>query len=205
MATLYFYHDPMCSWCWGYRPVSDRLLSSLPVGVSLRKIVGGLAPDSDEPMPENLLVGLPRAWQKIHELLDTEFNFDFWTECKPRRSTYPACRAVLAAGEQDRYDEMTDAIQRAYYLRAMNPSDLETLELLAQELDLDTDKFAADIRSPDIEADLQRQVQFARQSPIDGFPSLVLEVDGSMITITRDYADPRPTLEHVENLLTLLT
>lgn len=201
MATLCFYHDPMCSWCWGYRPVSDRLFSSLPVGVSLSKIVGGLAPDSDAPMPENLRVGLPQAWQKIHDLLGTEFNFDFWTECEPRRSTYPACRAVLAAGEQDRYDEMTDAIQRAYYLRAMNPSDLGTLEKLARELGLDSDKFATDIRSPDIEADLQRQVQFSRQSPIDGFPSLVLDLEGSSVAVTRDYKDPQPTLDHIESLL----
>ena len=201
MATLYYYHDPMCSWCWGYRPVSDRLFSSLPVGVNLSKIVGGLAPDSDAPMPENLRTGLPKAWQKIHDLLGTEFNFDFWTECEPRRSTYPACRAVLAAGKQDRYDDMIDAIQRAYYLRAMNPSDLETLERLAMELGLDCDRFAADIRSPDVEADLQQQVSFARQSPIDGFPSLALDTGGSLVAVTRDYKDPHPTIDHIEKLL----
>jgi len=134
MATLYFYHDPMCSWCWGYRPVSDRLFASLPNSVELVKIVGGLAPDSDEPMPQNLLEGLPKAWSRIHDLLGTEFNFDFWSKCKPRRSTYPACRAVLAADNQNKYDEMIDAIQHAYYLRAMNPSDLVTLETLAGSL-----------------------------------------------------------------------
>ncbi|MGI9204272.1 MAG: DsbA family protein [Woeseiaceae bacterium] len=201
MATLHYFHDPMCSWCWGYRPVSDRLFASLPAGVILSKTVGGLAPDSDLPMPENLRIALPRAWQKIHDMLGTEFNFDFWTECAPRRSTYPSCRAVLAAEKQNRYDEMTDAIQRAYYLRAMNPSDLGTLQQLAEELGLDGDRFAADIQSQDVEADLQRQVEFARQSPIDGFPSLVLEKDGSSFSITRDYADHRPTLEHVERLL----
>ena len=111
------------------------------------KIVGGLAPDSDQPMPAELQEKLPKAWRSIHELLGTEFNFDFWTECKPRRSTYPACRAVLAAGNQGKYDEMIDAIQRAYYLRAMNPSDLETLEALAEELGLDAERFAAEIRS----------------------------------------------------------
>lgn len=201
MATLYFYHDPMCSWCWGYRPVSDRLVSNLPDNVHLVKIVGGLAPDSDEPMPQNLLEGLPKAWSRIHDLLGTEFNFDFWSKCKPRRSTYPACRAVLAAGNQDRYDEMIDAIQRAYYLRAMNPSDIETLERLAVELDLDVEQFSRDIHSAEIEEELQRQVDFARQSPIDGFPSLVMDVAGEMITVTRDYKDPQPTLDHIEQLL----
>ena len=201
MGTLYFYHDPMCSWCWGYRPVSDRLLASLPDSVRLVKIVGGLAPDSDEPMPQNLLEGLPNAWRRIHDMLGTEFNFEFWTKCKPRRSTYPACRAVLAAGKQDRYDEMIDAIQRAYYLRAMNPSDIKTLESLAAEIGLDADRFSADIRSAEIAEELQRQVDFSRQSPIDGFPSLVLEMNGEMITVTRDYRNPQPTLDHIEQLL----
>ena len=201
MATLYFYHDPMCSWCWGYRPVSDQLLARLPDGVRLVNIVGGLAPDSDEPMPDHFRTGLPNTWRKIHDLLGTEFNFDFWTKCKPRRSTYPACRAVLAAGEQDQYDEMTDAIQRAYYLRAMNPSDLETLETLAEEINLDAEKFARDIRSAKIEEELQNEVRFARRSPIDGFPSLVLEVGGQMVPITRDYKDPNPTLDHIERLV----
>ena len=201
MATLYFYHDPMCSWCWGYRPVSDHLVSNLPDKVQLVKVVGGLAPDSDDPMPQKLLEGLPKAWNRIHDLLGTEFNFDFWSRCKPRRSTYPACRAVLAAGKQGKYDEMIDAIQRAYYLRAMNPSDIETLELLAGELDLVEERFASDIRSAEIEEELQRQVDFSRQSPIDGFPSLVLDIGGELISVMRDYKDPQSTLDHIERLI----
>lgn len=201
MATLYFYHDPMCSWCWGYRPVSDRLPARLHDSVKLVKIVGGLAPDSDAPMPAHLRERLPGTWHRIHDYLGTEFNFDFWTDCKPRRSTYPACRAVLAAGKQDHYDEMTDAIQRAYYLRAMNPSDLETLELLATELGIDAEKFSADIRSVEVEEDLQAQIDFARQSPIDGFPSLVMRVGEELVPVTRDYLDPQPTLDHINRLL----
>lgn len=200
-VTLYFYHDPMCSWCWGYRPVSDRLLASLPENVQPEKIVGGLAADSDEPMPDDLRQRLPQAWQKIHDMLGTEFNFDFWTKCEPRRSTYPACRAVLAAGKQDRYDEMIDAIQHAYYLRAMNPSNLETLESLAVDLELDAVKFAEDIRSADIEEALQSQVDFSRLSPIDGFPSLVLQIGERMIPVKRDYRDHRTSLEHIESLV----
>ena len=25
-VTLYYIHDPMCSWCWAFRPVLDRSL-----------------------------------------------------------------------------------------------------------------------------------------------------------------------------------
>jgi putative protein-disulfide isomerase len=152
-------------------------------------------------MNAELLEMLPKAWQRVHDTLGAEFNFDFWTECKPRRSTYPACRAVLAAGLQDQYDEMINAIQNAYYLRAMNPSDLDTLEQLADELGLDVQKFQADIHSDEIESMLMEQVALARNSPIDGFPSLVLEKDGQQVPIIRDYKDHEPSIEHIRTLL----
>ncbi|MBE8572891.1 DsbA family protein, partial [Vibrio sp. OPT46] len=27
---LYYVHDPMCSWCWGYKPTLDKLKQQLP-------------------------------------------------------------------------------------------------------------------------------------------------------------------------------
>ena len=24
-ATLYYVYDPMCSWCWGYKPTWDKV------------------------------------------------------------------------------------------------------------------------------------------------------------------------------------
>ena len=198
--TLYFYHDPMCSWCWGYRPVSDELEQKLPENVRMEKILGGLAPDSDQPMTAELREKLPQTWQRIHDMLGTEFNFDFWRKCAPRRSTYPACRAVIAAGYQNASDAMIDAIQRAYYLRAMNPSDIETHETLADELGLSAEKFAADVRSEETEHELKRQVMFARRSPISGFPSLCLDLDGQLVPVVQDYRTAETTLAHIAEL-----
>ena len=50
-AILYYLHDPMCSWCWGYRPTWLKLKAALPHYVQVEYLLGGLAPDNDEPMP----------------------------------------------------------------------------------------------------------------------------------------------------------
>ena len=197
MTTLYYFHDPMCSWCWGYRPTAELLFAELPEDVVLEKVLGGLAADSDEPMSDELLERIPGHWRTIHEMLGTEFNFDFWTMCKPRRSTYPACRAVIAATIQNREADMILAIQQAYYSRAMNPSDTETLEALAEELNLDSDRFVADLRTADTEAELQRQVAFARSSPITGLPALVLGNGDQLTPLRLDYKDHTETLKHL--------
>ena len=120
-ATLFYVHDPMCSWCWGHRPQWLQLQASLPKGVVVKNVVGGLAPDNDEIMPQAQQQAIAGYWKNIENLLGTQFNHDFWRDNKPRRSTYPACRAVIAARWQNREEDMMQALQEAYYLKAQKP------------------------------------------------------------------------------------
>ena len=41
----------MCSWCYGFAPILSSIADRLVPGVELRLVMGGLAPDSDEPLP----------------------------------------------------------------------------------------------------------------------------------------------------------
>jgi putative protein-disulfide isomerase len=191
----------MCSWCWGYRPVHDELRARLPASVKWKNLLGGLAPDSDVPMPEQTRLIIMNHWRNIQQKLGTEFNFDFWTKCKPRRSTYPACRAVLAAAEQGAEEEMIDAIQRAYYLRAMNPSDKETLIQLAEELGLNKERFVSDLISPATHQELLHQIGLSRTLGINSFPSLVLVKDSQEFRILHDYHSSEPTLIAISKII----
>ena len=122
---LIYVHDPMCSWCWGFTDTYQSLVKRLPEDLTVLRLLGGLAPDSDEVMNESTQMMIQQAWQRIEQMIPgKQFNYDFWTKCKPRRATYPACRAVIAAREQgDKYDVlMTSRIQQAYYQQARNPS-----------------------------------------------------------------------------------
>lgn len=201
-TTLYYVHDPMCSWCYGFAPALSGLLAGLPADIGVRRLLGGLAPDSAEPMPEEMRQGLQQTWRRVEESIPgTRFNFAFWTACKPRRSTYPACRAVLAARAQDPGLDaaMISAIQRAYYREARNPSDNDTLialfdEITSDRADTDTDAFAATLDAPETQKQLEREISESRALGADSFPSLVLEQDGSRWRVPVDYRDPGPML-----------
>lgn len=199
--TLYHFQDPMCSWCWGYQPEWDKLERALPSSVQVQYVLGGLAPDSDEPMPPAMQQTIAGFWRKIEAELGTEFNHDFWTNCQPKRSTYPACRAVIAARRQNSGREMFAAIQQAYYLRAMNPSETETLVQLADELGLDVDRFKTELSDAQTEQTLQNEVAFTRRMPIRGFPSLVLESGQKLIPVPVDYKNHKLTLGVIQQQL----
>ena len=94
---LYYVLDPMCSWCYAFSDSWESLKQQLPEEVKVHRILGGLAPDSDDPMPDAQQIGIAATWRNIEIRTGVPFNHDFWELNEPRRSTYPACRAVIAA------------------------------------------------------------------------------------------------------------
>ena len=190
----------MCSWCYAFRPSLTQLLEALPKEIEVIRLLGGLARDSDVPMPDETRAYVIDNWQRIEKYVpDTKFNYDFWTKCKPRRSTWSACRAVIAARQQgSEFDvAMTHAIQNAYYLQARNPSDASTLIELAEELGLDKNKFSDDLKSPETDETLQQEIKQSRLLGLNNFPSLLF-VDGvKLIRIKPDYFDSENMLQMI--------
>ncbi|TMP20808.1 DsbA family protein [Pseudoalteromonas sp. S2721] len=197
MAKLIYVYDPMCSWCWGFRETWLKLQAAIGDKLAIEYKVGGLAPDSDEPMRKEMQQFLQQTWQRIEQQLGTPFNHEFWHTAQPRRSTYPACRAVLVARQQNKEQEMLYAIQKAYYLDAQNPSYISTLASLAEQIGLEKNAFLKEIESEKINSLLMDEINQARSLPIQGFPSLVLENKGLFTAVPVNYQDWQSTYQQI--------
>lgn len=204
MKKLIYIHDPMCSWCWGFSSALKQVIAALPSDVEVVRLLGGLAEDTDAPMPEDMQQAIASTWRRIEATIPgIKFNFDFWKACRPRRSTYPACRAVIAARQQGpEFDEtMTQAIQRAYYQQARNPSDESTLIELVAELGLDVERFTHDLRDEKTQEHLLGEITEARRLGVDSFPSLLLQTDAGVSQIPIDYLDSESMLKFINEIL----
>jgi putative protein-disulfide isomerase len=207
LATLYYIYDPMCSWCWGFRPVWDQVQDELQDKVHIQYVLGGLAPDTDQPMPANMQISIRSNWQRIQrEIPGTEFNYDFWTICQPRRSTYPACRAVIAGKMQQPLLEkgIILAIQQAYYLDAKNPSDDDVLLKLAGDTGLNTDTFVRDYKSSRCRNALEKELLLARKLHVSSFPALVLSQATADTALHIDYNNSDNIIKQIFKKLNLL-
>ncbi len=201
---LYYVHDPMCSWCWGFRPTWTEIKTKLPKEVEIKYLLGGLAPDSNEPMPESMKSDIAGYWKRIQQHIPgTEFNFDFWDKCEPRRSTYPACRAVIAARKQkpEIELEMIKKIQTAYYMGAQNPSDNSTLTAIARSLGLDEEQFSKDLNMPETQQQLEAEINMGRQLGAQGFPSMILVKDNKAQYLPLDYNSADNVVNMVKSMI----
>ena len=202
--TLYYVHDPMCSWCWGFHSVWTQLQTVLKDQLTIQTVLGGLAPDTSQAMTESMQLNIQSNWRKIQQdIPGTEFNYDFWRDCEPRRSTYPACRAVLAAGMQSEHYKkiMALAIQQAYYLHAKNPSDDSVLIQLAIENGLDEKRFEMDLVSDECNNLLHEELQLTARLNVDSFPGLVLSHNGVNTEIQIDYNSTETIVSNIFALI----
>jgi putative protein-disulfide isomerase len=204
VTTLLYIHDPMCSWCYAFDSSLTALQNELPDFIRIKKIAGGLAPDTTNPMPVELQQKIQQTWRRIEQTVPSmQFNYDFWMINTPVRSTYPACRAVLAARQQgaNYEDKMIGAIQTAYYQKAKNPSLESTLLECALEVGLDANRFADDLNSNEIEEELQNELRIARKLGVISYPSLLLEHNDRLFPVTVDYLEHETMIREIVSIL----
>jgi putative protein-disulfide isomerase len=191
----------MCSWCYAFKATLDELKKHLASNIKIVYVVGGLAKHSDEPMPKEMQEKIENIWYEIEEVTGTKFNHDFWKNCIPRRSTYLACQATMLARYEDKEDEMINAIQEAYYQKALNPSDASTLISLAKQIGMDEKKFEENLKSQKIEDDLQEELNFRRSLYVKVFPSLILKYKKELYPINIKYNDYKSMLNQINDLV----
>ncbi len=207
MAILYYIHDPMCSWCYAFKPVYQKLLNSLPESISTINLLGGLAADTDQPMPVEMQQQLKATWQGIEQKVPgTVFNYDFWDKAEqthPRRSTYPACRAVISARclQSNSESAMIEGIQQAYYQQALNPSDDQVLVKVAKSIGLHQKAFKTQLNAVQTQQILDHEISHSRQLNVSSYPSLILQTGTSAWPVTIDYNNYQNILNTIDLIM----
>lgn len=201
-TNLYYVHDPMCSWCYAFNETFKEVKKELPANINIIYVAGGLAPHTNEPMPQSLQINIQNIWHDIEKRVGTKFNHDFWSNNIPKRSTYLSCKASIAARMQGKEEEMIDAIQEAYYLKALNPSDEEVLVNIAKDIALDVDKFKKDLNSQEIISMFNEDLEKRSKLRVNGFPSLVLQYKKELYPISINFNEPDKILEQIKDLST---
>ncbi len=188
VGILRYFGDPMCSWCWGFKPVLEQVDREYP---ELRRVtvMGGLRGDTEEPMSDELMNLVRGAWLRIEEATGQPFNHDLWRRHRPLATTLPACRAVLAArllAPEKEWPFMVGMFE-AYFTRAMDPTRRETYLDVARSVGLEEERYERELESPAVEEALRKDLQTTRAFGITGFPTVVLTVKESHYLVSPGY------------------
>lgn len=175
---LWYFADPMCSWCWGFSPVVEALRAEYRPRLKIALVLGGLRHET-VPMTPAQRDEILHHWRAVHERSGQPFRFDGALPEGFVYDTEPACRAVATAGGIDAAQvfPMFKAIQSAFYASGRDVTRDEVLADLAGGLGIDRTKFLAAFDSDEARARTQAHFRQTRVAGVRGFPALILQQD----------------------------
>ena len=93
---LWYFADPMCSWCWGFTPAIGAIKESYSDRLKIALMLGGLRPGTTEPVTPKFREETLHHWQDVHKMTGQPFAFEGAMPEGFVYDTEPASRAVIA-------------------------------------------------------------------------------------------------------------
>lgn len=197
---IFYFADPMCSWCWGFSPVIARIAVEAGERAPVRLVAGGLRVGTTEPMDARAKAVVREHWEHVQAATSQPFDFAFFAREGFVYDTGPACRAAVAM--RNLAPEQTlaylEALQRGFYADGRDVTDPAVLAALAGPFCAGADVFAAVYAAPEVEEATAADFRLTQALGIAGFPAVVLKDEAGLVPLTIGYQpfeDLAPSLQ----------
>lgn len=195
-GTLFYFADPMCSWCWGFSPVIRQIAATVGERAAIRLVVGGLRTGQTRAMDDKAKAAIRHHWQEVEKTAGQPFSFAFFEREGFVYDTEAACRAVVVMRSfaPEAALPYLDALQRAFYVDTRDLTDPGVLADVAAPFGLDPDTFHALFDAPEIIDATLADFRAAAAAGVTGFPTVILRNEQGFSLLTAGY-QPFPVLQ----------
>ncbi len=181
--------DPMCSWCWGFAPVLDEILTRHGQRAGFKIIVGGLRPGTTSAMDGSNKSTIRSHWEHVDKASGQPFDYAFFDRDGFIYDTEPAARAVVVVRNMTSEKEFPffKALQEAFYSRNEDITREATYRPILRSAGIDETEFYQRFNTDEMRAETQQDFSQSRELGIRGFPSVVLRNGESLALLTEGY------------------
>ena len=185
MKELFIVVDPMCSWCWGFAPVIEKVREGFADEYRISLVVGGLRTKGEMVWDEAAKSYLKKHWKGVAARTGQPFDEALFSKSDFVYDTYPACKAVVTVREllgEDAAFKYLHTIQHAFYAQGIDITNTRLLYGYYEQLFGNSGKFAFMYGTERIETLMMHDFAKARSMGATAFPSVVIvDTDGHMV------------------------
>jgi putative protein-disulfide isomerase len=187
--VLWYFADPMCSWCWGFAPVMSAIKEAYAERLRIALVLGGLRPGTTEPVTPQFREEILHHWREVQRMSGQTFLFEGALPDGFVYDTEPPSRAVVTVAEF--HPQATFAyfksVQAAFYAQGQDVTQAQTLAALAQPYGITAAQFLERFDSGEVRTRTRRHFEVTRQSGVRGFPTAVLQGESGHRLLTDGY------------------
>ena len=203
LPIIWYFADPMCSWCWGFSPVIARIRQEYGTSLRVSLNMGGLRPGTRSAMTTGLRKEILHHWEAVHRLTGQSFQIE---NAMPEGFVYdtePASRAVLtfARFQPSRTFDFFSRIQEKFYAEGVDVTQPEALSDIAVLFGLNEPEFLDLFESEEMKEATQKHFARTRNAGVRGFPTLVWQYGNDVELLTAGYLPYEPLARKIDELL----
>lgn len=199
--------DPLCSWCYGFAPIMDKLASHFAGRLPVRVIMGGLRAGNTKAMRAEDKAYIKDAWTRVAAASGQSFDHAFFEREGFVYDTEPACRAVVTVREWGQGAAATPLafkarISEAFYGHNRDVTNPDVVVAIAEEAGFDGADFRARFLSDDIKNTTFRDFLTSQEMGVRGFPMLAAGTEaGGYALVTNGFRPIDGLVEALEGWL----
>lgn len=204
--TVRYIGDPMCSWCWAIAPVLKEVLAFCERrGLNFSVHAGGLRPGGGDAWSPAFKAFLREEWETIQRVSGQPFGFSILDAADFNYDTEPACRAVvtmkLLQASSQTVLAFFSGIQQQFYVDGADPKTAEFYRALCTEAGVNYETFLKVFLSDEAKDATLQEFQRCRRWGVRGFPSIILDVNGSVTQLASGYTTSAELIAKLESAL----
>jgi putative protein-disulfide isomerase len=173
---LYYFADPMCSWCYGFGPAMRAFAASHPA-LPVITVMGGLRAFTTEPLGTTQRGDIRSYWRQVESASAQPFN-----------DAMLMTPGFIYDTEQVDALEFMYAVQAAFYRDARDVTKANVLADIAMEQGVDRAAFLAELESQKMRDATRNDFALVQTVGIRGFPALCAARDNELHPITSGFA-----------------
>ncbi len=202
-AILWYFADPMCSWCWGFSPVITQIKQTYQDKLQIALNLGGLRPGTKDAITTKDRDEVLHHWQEVQKISGQEFNFENALPEGFIYDTEPASRALVTFGKLDSDNTLAlfHDIQYAFYVAQQDVTQQPVLTELAKKYPIDESEFISLFESEETKQQTKQHFINTRSAGVLGFPSLVFQHGKKHQFLSRGYASYEIIQHQLDELL----
>lgn len=197
----------MCSWCYGFAPVIDKIKAEFPK-IKLEIITGGYSPGNREPFSKEYKKMLQQAWCSVNLASGQPFDFtmkfvdkDFCYDTEPSSRAFTIIQKLMP--EKD--FEFLKIMQKSFYAEGQDITKENVLTDLAEKFGIEKQIFTELFNTEEIKAKTNQGFITSRQFGVNGFPALLGIKNNRAETLTRGFQPFEQIKQIIENWKNLIT
>jgi len=204
--NIIYIFDPICSWCYTFNPVMEKLHAKYKDKIDFTVVAGGMITGPKVRTVSEIAEYILEGYSDMEKLSGVKFGepyLELVKEGSTVLSSVKPCQSVVAfrSLKPELVLNYSHDLQKIFFLKGYNLNEDSTYRSIAKKYNIDEQVFLDKMVSDSIKTATLLDFKKVEEAGVSGFPTLIMRINGQVILITEGFEKLEKLEKKIDKIL----